>query len=68
MAERRGLRGERIGDAGDVVARRQLLTGLVDGRFVVGVVEPAVIGVEDDASRLAGVAGESVLQDVGGSL
>ena len=68
LAECRGLCGERVGDAGDVVAGRQLLTGSVDDGFVVGVVEPAVIDVEDDACGLAGAAGEPVVQDVGGSL
>ena len=61
--------GERIGDAGNIVAGRQLLTGLVDDRFVIGVVEPAVIGyVDDDARRLSGTAREPLVQDVGGSL
>ncbi len=64
-AERRGLRGEGIGDGGDVVAGRQLLTGAVDGRFVLAVVESPVLDVEDNARRLAGLARESVRQDVG---
>ena len=38
---RGGLRRERIGDAGDVVPGGELRTGLVDGRRVAGVVEPA---------------------------
>ena len=67
-AERRRLCAERVGDAGDVVAGRQLLTGLVDDRFVVGVVEAAVVGVDDDACRLAALAREPVVQDVGRSL
>jgi hypothetical protein len=50
------------------VATGQVLTYLVDDGFVIGVVEPAVIDVDDDACRLAGAAGEPVAQDVGGSL
>ena len=63
-----GLRHERIGDAGDVVPVDELLAGLGDGRRVVGVVEPAVVGVEHDAGGLAALAGEPVVQDVGGVL
>ena len=42
--------------------------GLVDGRRVGGVVEAPVVGVEHDAGRLAALAREAVVQDIGGVL
>jgi hypothetical protein len=68
LAEGSGLCGERVGDAGDIVAAGQLLTGLIDDRSVVGVVEPAVVDVDDDSGCLAGTTGETFGQDVGGTL
>ena len=48
--------------------RGELGASLVDGRRVAGVVEAPVVGVEHDAGRLAALAREAVVQDVGGVL
>jgi hypothetical protein len=67
-AHRGGLWSERIGDCGDVMTGRELLAGSLDRRLVAGVVDAAVVGVEHDARGLAALAGEVVLENVGGPL
>ncbi len=63
--DRSGLRCERIGHAGDVLPGRQPPAGLLDGRAVPGIVEPAITRVEHDASGLTTLSGKPGRQDVG---